>query len=141
MVVLPVGGIHTFGPIGLAGPDHAFLTTQPVQADFNRLLFRSFFGSGVLCVLVVTQSPDSGKVNLVFGTVLALDCMGDPVYVPKTVTFPLDENCGKIFPIRCGSSCVPQVSAARLARRRARKMTTRRPWFALASAICSTSVS
>jgi hypothetical protein len=83
--------------------------------DLSRLLFRSFFGCGVVCGLVVDTEAACGKVNLVVGAGLALDCMGAPVHVPKTVTFPLDENCGEdiadpLWVILCAASkcCAPR---------------------------------
>src|SRR5688500_9416516 len=49
----------------------------------SRLLFLSFFGCGVVCGLVVTVEDKLGKLLITVGAGLALDCNGDPVYLPK----------------------------------------------------------
>jgi hypothetical protein len=51
--------------------------------ELNRLLFRSFFGCGVVCGLVVKPEFDCGKATITVGAGLALNCAGDPIYVPK----------------------------------------------------------
>ena len=86
--------------------------------ELSRLLFRSFFGCGVICGLVV--KPEVDKCNKVFVTVdagLALDCSGDPVYVPKVQRLALDENCDPDIPsplwvVLCGTTknCAPRTS-------------------------------
>jgi hypothetical protein len=86
--------------------------------ELSRLLFRSFFGCGVVCGLVV--KPEVDRCNKVFVTVdagLALDCSGDPVYVPKVQHIALDENCapdikGPFWVVLCGTTknCAPRTS-------------------------------
>lgn len=61
--------------------------------ELSRLLFRSFFGSGVVCGLVVSTATKCGKVSVTVGCGLALDCEGDPIYVPKPQTLLIDEEC------------------------------------------------
>src|SRR4029453_41257 len=61
--------------------------------ELSRLLFRSFFGCGVVCGLVVKTDPKCGEDTIVVGAGLGLDCAGDPIYVPKDVRVVLDENC------------------------------------------------
>src|SRR5512136_306329 len=61
--------------------------------DLSRLLFKSFFGCGVICGLVVSVDSKCGKVYLTVGAGLALACSGDPVEVPKNQSFALDEDC------------------------------------------------
>ena len=51
--------------------------------ELNRLMFRSLFGCGVVCGLVVGTDVKCGKVNVTVGSGLALDCQGDPIYVPQ----------------------------------------------------------
>src|SRR5437588_12439129 len=57
--------------------------------DLSRLLFRSFFGCGVVCGLVVSVDGECGKVFVTVRSGLALDCSGDPIYVPKDERFPI----------------------------------------------------
>src|SRR5215469_6373892 len=60
--------------------------------DLSRLLFRSFFGCGVVCGLVVSADPDPcGKVYVTVDPGLALSCNGDPIYVPKGQHVPIDD--------------------------------------------------
>ena len=85
--------------------------------DLSRLLFKSFFGCGVVCGLVVKVDPKCGKVCLTVGAGLALACSGDPVYVPKDQTLALDENCdsnvaGPLWVVLCGTvkQCAPRTA-------------------------------
>lgn len=66
--------------------------------DLSRLMFQSLFGCGVICGLVVGTKEDCGKVNVTVGAGVALACSGDPVYVPKDESFPIDENCDPDIP-------------------------------------------
>src|SRR5438477_11752641 len=60
--------------------------------DLSRLLFRSFFGCGVVCGLVVTPGKDKcDKPCIIVGSGLALNCAGDPIYVPKDQSLAIDE--------------------------------------------------
>jgi hypothetical protein len=85
--------------------------------ELNRLMFRSLFGCGVVCGLVVDMEVKCGKVNLTVGSGLALDCQGDPIYVPKPVSIVLDEECdpnirGPLWVVLCGTEkcCAPRTS-------------------------------
>jgi hypothetical protein len=86
--------------------------------DLSRLLFRSFFGCGVVCGLVVTPPVEEcGKVYVTVGAGLALNCSGDPVHVPKNQHFAIDENCdpditGPLWVVLCGTTkhCAPRTS-------------------------------
>lgn len=86
--------------------------------DLSRLLFRSFFGCGVVCGLVVKPYKDPcGKWYVGVGSGLALDCNGDPIYVPKDQQLPIDEKCeqnidGPLWVLLCGSvkCCGPRTS-------------------------------
>lgn len=66
--------------------------------DLSRLMFQSLFGCGVICGLVVGTKEECGKVNVTVGSGVALACSGDPVYVPKAESFPIDENCDPDLP-------------------------------------------
>jgi len=61
--------------------------------DLSRLMFQSLFGCGVICGLVVGTKGECGKVNVTVGAGVALACSGDPIYVTKDESFPIDENC------------------------------------------------
>jgi hypothetical protein len=53
--------------------------------DLSRLLFRSFFGCGVICGLTVDGTEDCGRLKVTVQPGVALTCGGDPVYVPPGV--------------------------------------------------------
>ena len=83
----------------------------------NRLMFSSLFGCGVVCGLVVGRQVDCGKVNVTVGAGLALDCQGNPIYVPRPQTLVLDEKCDPNIPsplwvVLCGTQkcCAPRTS-------------------------------
>lgn len=85
--------------------------------ELNRLMFRSLFGCGVVCGLVVGTQVKCGKVNVTVGSGLALDCQGDPIYVPKPQTIVLDEECdpdmdSPLWVVLCGTvkCCAPRTS-------------------------------
>jgi hypothetical protein len=62
--------------------------------DLSRLLFRSLFGCGVVCGLTVSAKTDNcGNTMVSVGAGLALNCIGDPIYVPKNVTFAATDGC------------------------------------------------
>src|SRR4051812_37443208 len=78
-------------------------------AELSRLLFRSLFGCGVVCGLVVKPTLECGKVCITVGGGLGLDCSGAPIYVPTDQTFTLDEDCDpkpgdSLWVILCGSA-------------------------------------
>ena len=80
--------------------------------ELSRLMFRSFFGCGVVRGLVVTPPVEEcGKVKVTVGAGLALNCLGDPVYVPepKDLTFSIDEHCDStikmsLWVVLCGAT-------------------------------------
>jgi hypothetical protein len=53
--------------------------------DLNRLLFKSFFGCGVVCGLIVESEYSKSECGafITVGSGLALNCTGDPIHVPK----------------------------------------------------------
>lgn len=61
--------------------------------DLNRLMFSSLFGAGVVSGLIVSAKPDCGKVTVTVGCGLALDCRGDPIYVPQQQRIVLEDGC------------------------------------------------
>jgi hypothetical protein len=86
--------------------------------DLSRLMFRSLFGCGVVCGLVVKVYTDCGMVIVEIEAGLAIACSGDPIYIPKDVKFPLHENCDdvsddeKVWIMLCGKEkcCGPRTS-------------------------------
>ncbi len=87
--------------------------------DLSRLLFRSFFGCGVVCGLVVSfnEKDNCGKPGITVSAGLALDGSGDPLHVPKAVSLPIEDDCNPIPPtelwvILCGTTkhCAPRTS-------------------------------
>jgi len=85
--------------------------------ELNRLMFRSLFGCGVVCGLVVGAKVECGKVTVTVGCGLALDCQGDPIYVPQPQSLVLDEECDPDIPtplwaVLCGTEkcCAPRTS-------------------------------
>lgn len=96
-IVLRVKGTSTlarakFGPgMLLQHDDLEQLNVYP--RELSRLMFRSMFGCGVVCGLVVKAVEDCGVITVTVGSGLALDCQGDPVYVPKTEEVKIDLKC------------------------------------------------
>lgn len=85
--------------------------------DLNRLMFRSLFGCGVVCGLVVDTKTDCGKVKVTVSSGLALDCQGDPIYLPEPQSIVLDEECNPdirspLWVVLCGTEkcCAPRTS-------------------------------
>jgi hypothetical protein len=86
--------------------------------ELSRLLFRSFFGCGVVCGLEVKPVTKCGKVTVTVKAGLALDCDGDPVHLPKDQIIVVDEDCtpnlpDKLWVLLCGTTacCAPRTSS------------------------------
>lgn len=84
--------------------------------DLSRIMFRSLFGCGVICGLVVKTDPDCG-VKITIGAGVALSCSGDPIEVPNDVTVQLNPDCepnmdGPLWVVLCGTvkCCAPRTS-------------------------------
>lgn len=85
--------------------------------ELSRLLFRSFFGCGVVCGLVVEVNDDCDGLVFTVGCGLGLDCSGDPVFVPGSVEVVVDLKCDTtigdtLWVELCGSAkcCSPRTS-------------------------------
>ena len=84
--------------------------------DLSRLMFRSFFGCGVVCGLDVTGDEKCGKLTITVNAGLALDCNGDPVCLPKKQEITIGDECEEIPPelwiVLCGTtkSCAPRTA-------------------------------
>jgi hypothetical protein len=61
--------------------------------DLSRLLFRSFFGCGVVCGLTVSAKDNCGNTMVTVAAGVAMNCIGDPIYVQKDVTFAATDGC------------------------------------------------
>ena len=106
-----------FGPgMLLEHEDLESLTTY--TRELSRLLFRSLFGCGVVCGLVVRPGDKCGQLTVTIEPGVALDCAGDPIHVPKPVTIPIGDDCTAPLPDHlwvwlCGKSksCAPRTSS------------------------------
>ena len=85
--------------------------------DLHRLMFRSLFGCGVVCGLVVGWKRYCGQDILTIGAGLGLDCGGDPIYVPSEQSVVIDVNCAtnpsaKLWVVLCATTkcCAPRPS-------------------------------
>ena len=63
--------------------------------ELSRLMFRTLLGCGVMCGLDVSSKPECKKLSIGIAAGVALNCHGDPVYVPKPQTITIDFNCAK----------------------------------------------
>jgi hypothetical protein len=64
--------------------------------DLSRLLFRSFFGCGVVCGLEVKATFACDVLTVEIAEGLALDCKGDPVHVCAKKTIVVDPRCTSV---------------------------------------------
>ena len=76
--------------------------------ELNRLMFRSLFGCGVVCGLVVEKpKPECNHLKVTVGCGLALDCCGDPIHVPTSQIIPVQKDCdmvkGPLWVVLCGT--------------------------------------
>jgi hypothetical protein len=85
--------------------------------ELNQLMFRSLFGCGVVCGLVVKTDQSCGKDYIVVGSGLALDSCGNPIYLPKDQRVVIDEHCDQnlappLWVILCRTSkcCAPRTA-------------------------------
>ena len=83
--------------------------------ELSRLLFRSFFGCGVVCGLVVKTEEKCDKVFVTVTSGVALGCSGDPIHVPKDQTLSFDDQCPdpQLWVILCATTkcCAPRPPA------------------------------
>jgi len=105
-----------FGPGMLL--EHGDLELLPAYTrELSRMMFRSLFGCGVVCGLRVDAGEHCGKLRITIACGLAIDCEGDPVYVPQTQVVDVDVECeriveGPLFVVLCGTTkcCAPRAS-------------------------------
>lgn len=87
--------------------------------ELSRLLFRSFFGCGVVCGLVVEmEEDDCGRMEVTVDAGVALACSGDPIHVAKKQRLAIDPDCdpdltGPLWVVLCAhmKCCAPRTSA------------------------------
>lgn len=103
--------------------------------DLSRLMFRSFFGCGVVCGLRVGSTTDCGTSIVTVDCGLALDCCGDPIYVPTTQKIPLKPKCGpepdKLWVLLCKAKkcCSPRPSMCSDEEEATTQCTRESDWF------------
>jgi hypothetical protein len=85
--------------------------------ELNRMMFRSLFGCGVVCGLVVEVGERCKQDCVLVGAGLGIDCAGDPVYVPTDQCIVIDEDCATnsnptLWVVLCATSkcCAPRTS-------------------------------
>ena len=86
--------------------------------NLSRLMFRSLFGCGVICGLVVETKRECEKEFVLIQPGVGLDCSGYPVHVPKAQKLVLDEQYsldgkGPLWVVLCGTvmRCAARTSA------------------------------
>jgi hypothetical protein len=76
---------------GLLLQDDDLTQAVTYTRELSRLMFRTLFGFGVLCGLVVTfVSAACGKLKFTIDKGVALDCEGDPIEVPEQQAVTID---------------------------------------------------
>jgi hypothetical protein len=85
--------------------------------ELSRLMFRSLFGCGVVCGLVVKPENDCGQASITVGAGLAINCSGDPIHVPKDQKIIINPNCDPnpesplwVLLCRTVKCCAPRTS-------------------------------
>ena len=86
--------------------------------DLSRLMFKSLFGCGVVCGLVVEPTTVCNKPGVKIGAGVALTCSGDPIYVPEGASLELDQKCDdqlgeELWVILCQTvkCCAPRTTS------------------------------
>jgi hypothetical protein len=86
--------------------------------DLSRLLFRSLVGCGVVCGLKVSTEFKCEQLVVTVACGVALDCHGDPIYVPDPQQIPIDSSCGQtildqmwVVIRRTEKCCAPRTAA------------------------------
>ncbi len=83
---------------GLLLQDDDLTTGIDYTRHLSRMMFRTLFGCGVMCGLVVDKPVlKCGKLTIDVGKGMALSCAGDPIEVPATQEITLDP-CGEQVP-------------------------------------------
>jgi hypothetical protein len=106
----------TFGP-GMLLHHEDLEGLRSYTRDLSRLMFRSLFGCGVICGLVVDTDPKCRKTVIRVTAGVALACSGDPIELPRAQSIPLADDCdavieGPLWVILCATTkrCAPRVA-------------------------------
>jgi hypothetical protein len=78
-----------FSP-GLLLQDEDLTLGVEYTRELSRLMFRTLFGCGVMCGLVIEPKEKCCKLHIFVDKGVALDCRGDPVYVPERQDITID---------------------------------------------------
>lgn len=84
--------------------------------ELSRMMFSSFFGCGVVCGLRVKPEAKGAKLRISVGAGLALNCSGDPVYLPNEQQIWVGDDCDdipeKLWVVLCGTMkrCAPRAA-------------------------------
>ena len=80
---------------GLLLEDDDLTAAVTYTRNMMRLMFRSLFGCGVICGLDVTAqlTCNGTRVEVTVGKGVALECLGDPIEIPKAVKVTYDADC------------------------------------------------
>ena len=80
---------------GLLLEDDDLTAAVTYTRNMMRLMFRSLFGCGVICGLDVTAqlTCNRTRVEVTVGKGVALECLGDPIEIPKAVKVIYDFDC------------------------------------------------
>lgn len=86
---------------GLLLEDEDLTAGVDYTRDLMRLMFRSLFGCGVICGLTVRAvlTCQRGRVSIAIDGGLALDCLGNPIQLPKAQSLVFaPDNCKPLPP-------------------------------------------
>src|SRR6266511_3754463 len=77
---------------GLLLEDEDLTASVEYTRNMMRLMFRSLFGCGVICGLDVEAKLicNGRKLSVMIGNGVALDCLGNPIEIPKAQTIEYD---------------------------------------------------
>ena len=83
---------------GLLLEDDDLTSAVTYTRNMMRLMFRSLFGCGVICGLDVTAelTCNGTRVEVTVGKGVALECLGDPIEIPKAVKVIYDADCDPV---------------------------------------------
>lgn len=83
---------------GLLLEDDDLTAAVNYTRNMMRLMFKSLFGCGVICGLDVTAqlTCNRTRVEVTVGKGVALDCLGDPIEIPKAVKVTYDADCDPV---------------------------------------------
>jgi hypothetical protein len=83
---------------GLLLEDDDLTAAVEYTRNLMRLMFRSLFGCGVICGLQVKARLicNASKIEVSITRGVALDCLGNPIEIPKDLTITYDPQCAPL---------------------------------------------